>query len=375
MKRLALLPALLLIGALLIPTANAADTLGAIPASGHGALVCPTDAPNFESRGWWTQKGRSLDEYAGIDAEMCVPTYAISGRVPVLLHIQLRHNLGTINFIRVGLGPDGSVNVFEQNVSLKGDASGDGEWFIPAVLDTTKAPHDGWLEYRLTANMATDEFGLRQYQSTGVQINTINGKSRVADYRTRPWWEARGWYAGYENVRLVQDPPQTPVSGLWKVKWIAAEGSGGSPITYHAAYVDANTHAIPMVLPLTYSAGAGSFNGTTTIDTTQLSNGVHKLLLRADAQVSTGTVSGLLQILFTVDNGGPTSTPSPSSTPQPTPSTATPTPLASPSPTATPAPTATPTETPAITATPEPTPTLTPEPTPIPTPTPSVCGA
>jgi hypothetical protein len=285
-------------------------TLGAAPASGHGPLVCPTDAPNFETRGWWTPAGVSIDDYAGVDAEMCAPTYAISGRVPVLLHVQLRHNFGTINLVRVGLGPDGSVNVFAQSVALRGDANGDGEWFVPAVLDTTLAPHDGWLEYRLTANIADDAFGRRQYQSTGIQIHTINGKSIVADYRKRPYWEGRGWYenVGYENVLMTQDPPSAPVSGLWSVKWQAKVGAGGHPITFHAAYVNANTHAIPMVLPFTYDAGAGAFNGTTVIDTTKLPNGVNKLLLRADATVAAGTNSGLLQILFVVANG-PTATP------------------------------------------------------------------
>lgn len=319
----------------------AAATLGSAPASGHGPLVCPADAPNFETRGWWTPAGVSIDQYAGVDAEMCAPLYPISGQVPVLLHIQLRHNLGTINFIRVGLGPDGSVNVYFANVSLKGDANGDGEWYVPAVLDTTKAPHDGWLEYRLTANIAVDGFGHRQYQSTGIQIRTLNGKSAVGDYRSRPWWEGRGWYelAGYENVLLRQDRPTAPVSGNWAVRWDAKAGSGGHAITYHVAYVDANTHAIPMVLPHLYSEGSGAFSGTTVIDTTQLSNGVHKLLLRADASVGSGIDSGLLQILFDVENGGatptPTVAPTPVITPAPTP---TPTPIVTPVVTPTPVP-------------------------------------
>lgn len=324
--------------------AKGAATLGAIPASGHGPLVCPADAPAVETRGWWTPSGVSIDEYRGIDAEMCAPLYSISGQVPVLLHIQLRHNFATINFLRVGLGPDGSVNVYFANVSLKGDATGDGEWYIPATLDTTKAPHDGWLEYRLTANIAKDEFGSRQYQSTGIQIETLNGKSRVADYRSRPWWEGRGWYVGYENVLMRQDPPTQPVSGNWSVRWDAKAGSGGTAITYHAAYVDANTHAIPMILPNTYSAGSGAFSGTTVIDTTKLTDGVHKLLLRADSKVAAGTNSGLLQVLFTVANG-----------PKPTP-TAAPTPV--------------PTPTPTVLLTPPPTP----EPTPAPTAVPSTCA-
>ncbi len=315
-------------------------------------LGCPAGSPNFESRGWWTLAGVSIDLYRGVDLEVCAPA-RLSGDVPITLHVQLRHNFATINLLRVQIADDhGQVVAFQQSVHLSSDpVTGDGEWFVPAVLHSTVAAHDGWKELRFTANIATDEFGKRQYQSTGIQAFIANGKPLEAPYRQAPWWEARGWYQDveYENVRLRQDPPSAPVSGIWSVRWQAVPGSGGRPITFHAAYVNANTHAIPMDLPFTYDAGAGGFDGTTRIDTTKLPNGVNKLLLRADARVAAGTDSGLLQILFNVANGS---------------GGATPTPVPSPVPTATPV----------ITPAPTPTATAAPTPTSIPSPTASICG-
>lgn len=325
-----------------------------VPPSGSGPLVCPVDQPNFESRGWWTPSADSIDLYRGVDMEVCAPRLLV-GDYPVTLHVQLRHNFATITTLRVQIAGDyGQVVAYQaDNLTLRGDpVTGDGEWYVPVVLHSQVAPQDGWQELRFTANIKSDQFGRRQYQSTGIQAYVKNGKTVKATYRTLPYWEARGWYEGveYENVLIHQDPPSAPVSGTWAFKWEAKAGSGGKAITYHALYVDANTHAVPMVLPHVYSAGNGAFNGTTLIDTTQLTNGVHKLLLRADAKTSSpaGTTSGLMQILFVVQNG---STPPPSPTPPPSAS-----PSASPSPVITPAPSPTP------------------PPTASPTPLPSACG-
>ncbi len=285
------------------PTGNAAEG-GSRPASGAGPLVCPPGRVNFESRGWWTPTGVSIDEYRGIDIEVCFPTGGtLSGKVPFLLHVQLRDNPAVITLLRVAIADSGgNSNGYAQSVRLSPGADGYGEWYIPALVDTTVRGHDGWQEFRFTANMSSDPDGKRQYQSTGLQANIQNGHGQQSAYRRNPWWEARGWYAptGYTNARLFQIPPTAPVSGSWPVRWACAPS--GSPATYHAAYVDADTHAIPMKLPHVYSEGSGGFNGTTNIDTSALSNGLHKLLLRCDAKVSSGTDSGLLQVLFRVAN-------------------------------------------------------------------------
>ena len=284
--------------------------LSLIVASPVAAASTPPPAPTsacqlVESRGWWTPDGVSIDQYRGIDMEACVPLGPVKGQVPINLHVQLRNNHATITLLRIQL-VSGSSNpsAFEQKVSLTPAADGYGEWNIPATINTTVTGKDGWQELRFTANIAKDQDNNRQYQSTGWQVYVDNGKSIASDYRSSPqsYWEARGWYKAtdYTNVRFLARPPRSALSGDWTFPWACKPS--GKPATYHVAYVDANTHAIPMILPHKYSEGSGGFSGSTTIDTTSLANGAHKLLLRCDAKVASGTDSGLLQVPFTVSN-------------------------------------------------------------------------
>jgi hypothetical protein len=60
----------------------------------------------------------SIDEYRGVDMEVCAPA-RLSGDVPITLHVQLRHNFATINFLRVQIAGDyGQVVAFQQDVHL-----------------------------------------------------------------------------------------------------------------------------------------------------------------------------------------------------------------------------------------------------------------
>ncbi len=275
---------------------------GRRPAPGRSS-VRPAGSTSRVAAGGRRPASASTSTAASTSRSASRPAARLSGKVPFLLHVQLRDNPAVITLLRVAIADSGgNSNGFAQSVRLSPGADGYGEWYIPALVDTTVRGHDGWQEFRFTANMSSDPDGKRQYQSTGLQANIQNGHGAQSAYRRNPWWEARGWYAptGYTNARLFQIPPTAPVSGSWPVRWACSPS--GSPATYHAAYVDADTHAIPMKLPHVYSEGSGAFNGTTNIDTSALSNGLHKLLLRCDARVSSGTDSGLLQVLFRVAN-------------------------------------------------------------------------
>jgi hypothetical protein len=235
-----------------------------------------------------------------VDAEICWPTdeFLAPGTTHFLLHIQLRRLHAPIKFIRIGYGPDGSVNGYFADVNLVPDAAGYGEWYVDAPLKANT--HAGYNEYRLTANVPSDEDGQRQYQSTGLQAwTTSNGSS----YRARPWWESRGWYpaTAYVNNRMHDIPPTTPVSGTFSFRWECTR-TGSGTLNYSVTYANADTHAIPMVLPFKFNERSGAFDGTVSIDTTQLPNGRAKILTRCDSHVSSGTTSALTQFLITLAN-------------------------------------------------------------------------
>ena len=138
----------------------------------------------------------------------------------------------------------------------------------------------------------------------GWQAYLQNGHT-VNDYRSGIPTICRGWYsnAGYANAQLNSLYPTSPVSGVWTSNVKMAPGSGGIAVTHHTVRLDPDFHAVPVIEGTILEDGTGEFSGNLSIDTRTLSNGPHKLMLRADADASTGsTNSGVCIIRFTVQN-------------------------------------------------------------------------
>ena len=91
------------------------------------------------------------------------------------------------------------------------------------------------------------------------------------------------------------------MSGTYSFDWECTR-TGSGTLSYSVTYANADTHAIPMVIPFKFNERNGPFDGTVSIDTTQLPNGRVKLLTRCDSHVSSGTTSALTQILLNVQN-------------------------------------------------------------------------
>ena len=92
-------------------------------------------------------------------------------------------------------------------------------------------------------------------------------------------------------------------------------GSGGGPTTYHIAMIDPDFHSVPPSDGIVVAEGPGEFIGDLNVDTLQLSDGWHRLALRADSDtfnaqecvrldggLCDSTNSGLLVTWFEVDN-------------------------------------------------------------------------
>ena len=140
------------------------------------------------------------------------------------------------------------------------------------------------------------------FPSTGWQAYLKNGEP-LNDYRSSDITVGWGWYTdtGYASAMLKSNLPQGPVSGVWSFKVDLAPGAGGIPVTHHVVLLDANFHAgIPGTV---LNEGSGEWSGTITLDTRTLANGLHRLILRTDADAPVGsTSSGVLVIPFTVQN-------------------------------------------------------------------------
>ena len=199
------------------------------------------------------------------------------------------------------------------------------KWWVPLSVPISQMSTDGRKEFRFRA-MQEQPDGNRLFQSTGWQAYVSSGKTRD-DYRSSDMIEARGWYTGaeYQNPRIEKAniDPNNPysligtVSGIWRPVVDVKRGSGGAATDHHIVMIDPNFHSIPPSEGIVVKEGPGELNNyELAIDTTKLTNGWHRLALRADddffdasgecaqnkGSACDSTLSGLLVVWFEVQN-------------------------------------------------------------------------
>lgn len=297
----------------------------------------------LEAQGWWVpMAGQTGTDNGHVHSGTCFPWsgfgQSLSGTVRFDVRVVMHMNPGVLKHVKIQGSTDGSaVELAALQPGFQCSETTCVRWYT-LYADTAKLPADGRVEFRIHAHTQKSD-GTRLFSSTGWQARVANGGGRpIVDYRrTDDFTEGRGWYGfngasppdlGYQNARLADPLPIEPVSGVWSPSVVLDAGSGGEPPTSHMAAVDPNFHEGRRGLVI--KEGPGSFRGRINIDTTQLSDGPHKLVLRTDFVCEPATEptlcadpdrnathSGLLAIPFTVANGGgqPPPAPAPDVTP------------------------------------------------------------
>jgi len=265
----------------------------------------------MEAQGWW--KGDGVESLIGADtpvgshlhAGTCFPWgQRVSGKVQFDVRITLHDNLGELYRLRPQIWYDGGDSVQNEVFYRKTFAGGDAVLWQKITMDTNLIPFDGLQEMRFFTQVRHVD-GADQEVSTGWALDIRNGKTvnhYKPDAQAPEFTEGRGWYegTGYTNVRWEETALITPVSGIWTPDLKMTAGAGGTPVTFHAVYIDPNFHHGSSGIVV--KEGQGKWDGDVAIDTRTLSNGMHKLVLRGDSTISTGTNSGLIVIQFTVKN-------------------------------------------------------------------------
>lgn len=313
---------------------------GAIPAQNvPNCAGYPEPRVWVVSHSWWIQTG---DPWPGrhIHFGGCFPVHQTIGRT---LHLDLRldlHNApGTVTLLRIQAWPSYDP-AWQKTVSISSCPEDTG-CIVPVDLALNGAT--GTFEFRLTANIGKNAFGVRQYMSTRFDACVVTCSGGYSTHRTG----AAGWYFDYQNVYIDDGAfdrlTSRPVSGTITVPFRCLDERC-------QASIDQRSHVSDPGLILFGGPGIADMGSggshTITIDTTKLADGGHRLFLRDEHKIATGIAAGQLEVGFTVANGAP---PAPTPTPVPTPI-------------PTVAPTATPTVAPTLTATPVPTPIITPAP-------------
>ncbi len=296
---------------------------------------CADDEIYISSQDWWLttpgevgQDGQPGEDFGHLHTELCFPHKAtISGEMTLEVTSIMHHNPGdfyklVIQIWAEGWKPDPLLCGEGSAVACKEfspartiatcEASGGtliGEatckWHDSLTFDTSIFPFDGWQQFRVRGKVdQADGSGMRT--STGLHAYLSNGKPISHVYENPDRLEGRGWYtdANYA-VSNVKGLTAGPVSGLW-APWLEMKpGSGGIPVTSHRVALDAAIHAGDLGTELLDDDGP--YEGRVMIDTTTLTNGWHKLFLRASQfePISGSTNSSIFVVFFEVLNQVP----------------------------------------------------------------------
>ena len=291
---------------------------------------------------WWLQEGQTGNDFGHTHIGACIPEReTLSADSSITVKVQLHDNPGKVTYVALVY----KTTSMESSVSFNPGwtcATNQCEFYYTFPIVVSKFDKSGLQELRLRATTLEPD-GKEERASLNWQTFIQNGKTK-SDVTRQPYLRGKGWYTGqnYAEASFLTVPlPDAPLSGVWNPRVQVVNHEDSAPITGYRLALDTNVHAgIPGTTVL---EGLGQLLPTTlSIDTTLLTNGPHKLFMRADS-VKVGensTNSGVLVVPFEVNNGvvvTPTPTVAPTATPTAEP-TLTPTPTATPSPTPTPTP-------------------------------------
>jgi len=279
---------------------------------------CSANSPPrifLEAQSWWRQTpGATGTDFGHVHVGTCFPYLQnVGDSVPFDVQVKLHDNPGRLDQVDVQAFND-AYGVKLLTSTSPGFTCPTGDCTLTYHLDapTTALSAGGLTEFRVRATVRTPD-GNDFLATDGWLAYVRNGKPSVDTHYLAPnISEARGWYGlpgtdglGYENARLRSPVPATPVSGTWSPEVETLPGAGpSSPVTHTLVTIDPAFHNVPPDNGKVQLDQAGSFRGSIPIDTTQLANGPHKLVIvsSADHLDRGSTQSGVVAIPFTVYN-------------------------------------------------------------------------
>jgi len=286
-----------------------------VQAATYPCLGAPADEPNgglypeprifLENQAWWQPTVSGTEDHGHIHSGACIPrthfesgeVVKVSGRMAIAIRTVVHDNPGLLRFSRVHL----TTAAANHTGAFRGDigkycTTSSPHWSVAThgcvlwstgTIDTTVSKYDGFQEIRASGNVRHDGSEDTMFSSGGWQVYLANGKPvkhlrARADGSARDFTEGRGWYLGanYTNAGIDSRIPYR-VSGTWSVKVHLGAGAKGVDATRGYAAIDPNFHFGNAGTPI-YD-GAAPYEGTLSIDTTKLTNGLHRLFLRTDA--------------------------------------------------------------------------------------------
>jgi hypothetical protein len=257
----------------------------------------------LEGQDWW----QPIPGLGGLGHQhfgTCFPVgQTLTGVVRFDLVVTWHNNKGTLTSVK--LQDDSSKDiVWKQSYT---PATGIDNTLVITVNVNTALFKDGVRLFRWYANL-THENGNREVtRNAGWPVNVENGNVpegseknvSLTQFKGGGWYFNLGQDLGYLNSQISTGIPLTPLSGTWKpvVKFFG----NGATVTGSKAVLDPDFHHGNNGTPVAVPKVKG---GTLSIDTTQLANGKHVLVLIAEQELPGEDFhAGVLRIPFVVQNG------------------------------------------------------------------------
>lgn len=285
-----------------------------------------------ENQSWWMpgpgQADNSATNHGHAHMGACIPERETitSGNLTLNVRVIMHDNPGKWNYVSmVFKGTDYETTVqkcyLRQTMTnftcpTANSSTSKGDWtcvgtctrWVRFTAPISSFNHAGLQEVRLRGFVP--EPGSKEMRTNlNFQVYIQNGKS-TANVTREPQLRSKGWYTHslYCEASVNSVPiPNGPVSGTWSpvLEQTTHTSDGSLPVTHSFVSLDPDFHAVPPVQgTIIHSANGGYGPVATSINTTTLTNGVHKLYQRADCRDDSlgSTNSGVLVIPFNVSN-------------------------------------------------------------------------
>ncbi len=295
------------------PTATPTPTPAGPPLAGSPDPLTCTGYPEprifVEAQSWWRRTpGATGTDFGHMHIGACLPyRQSIRGIVGIDVRIIMHDNPGRFDYLNPVLKSDSQELSLTHDGSLHGMTCPVGTCTRWAHLDvdTRQLTVDGIQEIRLRAYVNEPD-GNIMHASVNTLVDLRNGNPVNALDR-RAYQRGKGWYtgSGYCESSVVSSLPVGPIGGTWTPALLIDDHGAADdlPVTHHSVRIDPDFHADPPVPGALLVDGPGGWVGSAAIDTTLLTNGRHRLVLRADCDDPRGsTNSGVLVVTFSVVN-------------------------------------------------------------------------
>jgi hypothetical protein len=268
-----------------------------------------TPRVKVEAQGWWMERDGDLtrtSHHGHLHAEALVPHQAtVAGSFAIDLTVKLHDTPGVVRSISSILKhAAGKTHTGDQyGLDFRCDVPGHCERTFRVVLDTTAAPVDGLTDVLIRPVADTPGVAGLINMTATIQftVNVQNGNPEPPfQYAEQLGGTGKYTEAGYASCVLSADDSRrlrVPKAGTWTPRLAhLSTGDAQSPgwnITRSFVSVDPNLHGGDLgrvlrdvvVNPIGEDSLDGA-RGEVAIDTTRLSNGVHKLLCLSQAKTN-----------------------------------------------------------------------------------------